>query len=96
MQDEAGLSAFGLLGALEEEEVEVWPQNWRAVKLFIAVSTQWRVGMGGATGLDYAAVAAAMDMQGIKKKARNRLFADVRIMEAAVLEMWSEKDNGRI
>ena len=58
--------------------------------LFMAVATQWRVGMGGATGLDYSAVAAVMDIQGVKPKKRAKMFEYIRIMEAAVLEIWAE------
>ena len=58
--------------------------------LFMAVATQWRVGMGGATGLDYSAVAAVMDIQGVKAKKRAKMFEHIRIMEAAVLEIWAE------
>lgn len=58
--------------------------------LFMAVATQWRVGMGGATGLDYSAVAAVMDIQGVKQKKRAKMFEHIRIMEAAVLEIWAE------
>lgn len=46
--------------------------------------------MGGATGLDYSAVAAVMDIQGVKPKKRAKMFEHIRIMEAAVLEMWAE------
>lgn len=78
----------------EEDAVGVWPCNWQAVQLFGAVSTQWRVGFGGAYGLDYQAVAAVMDMRGIKRKRRGALFDDIQIMEAEVLAMWREKENG--
>lgn len=70
--------------------MEVWPQNWPSVMLFMAVGTQWRVGMGGATGLDYSAVAAVMDIQGVKPKKRAKMLEHIRIMEAAVLEIWAE------
>ena len=70
--------------------MEVWPQNWPSVMLFMAVATQWRVGMGGATGLDYSAVAAVMDIQGVKPKKRAKMFEHIRIMEATVLEIWAE------
>ncbi|MFC3873320.1 DUF1799 domain-containing protein [Neisseria musculi] len=90
------MRAFGLTAAdFTEEQVEVWPCNRRAVELFIAVSTQWRVGFSGAYGLDYGAVAAVMDMQGIKRKSRRSLLRKIRLMEREVLSMWAERENGK-
>lgn len=71
-------------------EFGVWPENWPAVELFAAVSTQWRVGMAGATGLDYAAVRAAMEMQGVPPADWPARFGEVRIMERAALEVMRE------
>lgn len=47
--------------------VEVWPEHWDTLRLFLATSTQWRVvgTFGGVvhTGLDYSEVRAmAQDM----------------------------------
>lgn len=80
------------------EEVEtvqvVFEENWLALTVFIAVQTQWRIvaGMSGSmvTGLDYAALKGAMDMLGVSKKKRPQLFDDVRILEAAWLETYTE------
>lgn len=72
-------------------EFEVWPENWPALELFAAVSTQWRVGMAGATGLDYAGVLAAMEFYGVKPEERRARFEDLRIMERAALEAMAEK-----
>ena len=55
------------------------------------MQTQWRVGLGGATGLDYSAVAAVMHMQGTPRKERSELLALLRVMEAEVLEVWARK-----
>ncbi|HEZ1442680.1 TPA: DUF1799 domain-containing protein [Neisseria meningitidis] len=73
----------------EETTFGVWPCNWQAVQLFIGVSTQWRIGMSGATGLDYSAVAAVMECGNIKSKKRKALLEKVRLMELEVLSMWA-------
>lgn len=74
------------------EPVEVWPDNLPAVNLFISMSTQWRVGMGGATGLDYAALPAVMAMLCIEESERPQVFEDLRIMEsAAIVAMGKSK-----
>lgn len=73
--DETPLQALAAFGVSDDviEEVRqhlrleqaaatqpVWPQNWHAVKLFLALSTQWQVvgGFGAAlfAGLRYEAV----------------------------------------
>lgn len=71
----------------------VWPCNWPAVCLYCAAATQWRSGALGAYGLDYAALAAVMDMQGIEAADRAELFADVQVIEYEVLQIWSEKNH---
>ncbi len=72
-------------------EVEVYPENWLAVRLFSLLSTQWRVGMNGPTGLDYAALPAVLDLYGVKKKHRADAFEALRTMECEALRVWAEK-----
>ena len=94
--DEA-LAAFGLVrdGPLPAPaEIAVFPCNWKAVRLFHAMGTQWRVGMNGATGLDYRVLPLVAKAAGIKLK-RQRVI-EVQTMERAALAYWSEQSsNGR-
>lgn len=79
--------AYGL--TVEEASgppVEVWPDNLEAVNVFIAMSTQWRIGMAGPTGLDYTALAHTMRLCGVKAADRASVFAEVRTLEDAALE----------
>ena len=64
----------------------VWPDNAASVNVFIAMSTQWRAGMGGATGLDYSALPVVMRHAGIKRADQPAIFDDLRILEDAALE----------
>lgn len=57
-----------------------------AFDLFVAVRTQWRYGLAGPTGLDYASVRALMDLALPPDADRRRLLADLQVMEAAALE----------
>ncbi len=59
--------------------------------MFFALSTQWRVGMGGLTGLDYNALPALFSLLGIKKKSRRELFFGLREMERAALNVWADQ-----
>lgn len=75
-----------------DEPVEVWPDNDRAYLLFSFVQTQWRVGAGGATGLDYNVLFRKMDRMKLEPDDYDELEADIRAMEFAALERMNEKD----
>ena len=47
--------------------------------------------MSGATGLDYSALEPVMRLQGIKKRDQTEVFAGVRVMEIAALEVMRAK-----
>lgn len=73
-------------------EVEVWPDNWRAFTLFCDLQTQWRVGMGGATGLDYTALYPLLDRVAQSSDEWDDLFSDIRLLEREALAAMNEKD----
>jgi hypothetical protein len=78
---------------LAPEEIEIWPENWPAVEVFSAMLTQWRIGMGGPTGLDYAALPAVMDLLEVER--RTECFAGLQVMESEALEVFRLKSNGQ-
>ena len=47
--------------------------------------------MGGATGLDYPAVIALMDLYEVPQADRVQLMDDIRVMESAALAQMSVK-----
>jgi hypothetical protein len=75
-------------GELEKQFV-VYPCNADALRVFISMNTQWRVsaGMAGLSyiGFDYSALSEIWQRVGIAKCDRNRVFDQLRIMEAAAL-----------
>ena len=73
--------------------MKIWPDNVSSVNVFIAMSTQWRVGMNGATGLDYTAMPSVMKFTGVKKKDRSDVFNDVRTMEDAALTQMQKNNS---
>ncbi|MCW2272374.1 hypothetical protein CQ065_06755 [Pseudomonas sp. MYb187] len=75
---------------LPEEEVEVWADAWPAFRLFEAMSTQWRTGMGGPSGLDYSIIPAVASMLGIKRRDLPDIFPDLRVLEAEALAVMAE------
>jgi hypothetical protein len=83
--EEAAL--FGL--TVEEASgppVEVWPDNFLPVNVFMSMTTQWRIGMNGVTGLDYSALEPVMRMMGVSRKKWPEVFQDIGIMEGAAME----------
>lgn len=91
--DEA-LAAFGLVQERPPEAPPVfhlWPEHLPALALWSDVQTQWRVGMAGPTGLDYAGVRASPAFVALRRSKREKVFADLCIMEAAALQAWRDK-----
>jgi hypothetical protein len=72
--------------AMKNRVVEVWPENWQTFRLFYDLQTQWRIGFGGATGLDYGVLYRDLDDLGITGEERLRVKADLRAMEQAALD----------
>lgn len=68
---------------------EVIPEAWDAVEVFLFVQTQWRVDSGCIVGLDYNAVKWVFDLLEVKKPVE--LLADLRVIEAKVVETFSKK-----
>lgn len=73
------------------DDIGVWPENWPAFTLFADMQTQWRISMGGPTGLDYPALFALMDLHGVAPDDKRQLFADVQVLEASALAQMNKK-----
>lgn len=93
--DEA-LAAWGLVrdesSKLQlDDTFALWPECLEIFLIWQSIQTQWRSGMGGATGLDYAGVQAYMALRGIANKKRPELFSALQVMETATLKEWHKK-----
>lgn len=75
---------------IEVEEVDVCPDAWPAFCLFEAMGTQWRLGNGGPSGLDYTAIPTTASMLSIKRRDLDDIFPDLRIMELEALAVMAE------
>ena len=80
---------------VEDDDVtEVWDVNWRAVIIFMACVTQWRVAASASAwlhlGLDYAGVEVAMRQLMPAEPDPHAIFADVLVMESAALPVLNE------
>lgn len=95
----AAAAAFGIPAAevaalikAEPDQCLIWPENLPAAQLFAKLLTQWRVGMGGLVGLDYAAVPLAGQCLGLRRGALRRALAGVQVMEAEALAWAREQE----
>lgn len=74
------------------EDYEVWPENWDAVRAFLAAETQWRAAIGPAAmiwlGLDYAGLDTVLTRK--FPAADAAMFDDLRRMEAEALAVFDE------
>ena len=75
-----------------DDDVTLWPEHHQAWGLFLALRTQWRLGvMGGWLGLDYAAAECVMRMHKIKDM--RRALAQLQVMEFAALKVLNAADD---
>jgi hypothetical protein len=96
---DAALQAFGLQRAeaaadapdAGAECVYLWPELVPLWQLWGRVQTQWRTGMAGATGLDYAGVRAALPLCGVPRRKWRELFTGLQLLESEVLQVWAER-----
>jgi hypothetical protein len=75
----------------DQANLPILPENWPAVSVFTAMSTQWRrAGMSGVpVGLDYAAlpaVCAALD-----HRLDGELLTRITMIECAALAVMAER-----
>jgi len=68
----------------------VWPENAPSVELFQRISTQWRHGFAGPSGLDYTALYPVMAHMGLHGRAWFDALDDIRVMELAALTQMAE------
>lgn len=77
-----------------EAPFEVWPENVTAIAVFRAMSTQWNVGMSGATGLRYEALPLVLRLHSVPRAEWQDVFDGVRVMETEALSIWRERAHG--
>lgn len=89
----AGLGLGAHDGAAPQRVEYLWPDNLPAWHAWQRVGTQWRTGVAGPTGLDYAGVRACLDELDIEggPAARREIFAAIQAAEIATLEVWAER-----
>jgi hypothetical protein len=74
-----------------QEPFELWPENWPAFELFCSLSTQWRTGVGGRTGLDYNVLFRLLDDRQLERPEWQQLFRDVQFIEGEALTFFNQQ-----
>jgi len=85
------MAGANIFAHAQEKEILVWPGNELAFSTFSRLSTQWRVGMNGATGLDYTAVLAFIRALRLPRDRADALFGDLQVMEGEALAVMAEQ-----
>lgn len=62
-------------------------------KVFEHLTTQWRVGFAGATGLDYGVLPSVLRLLGMPRVEWPCLFKDIRVMERGALHHMRAQAN---
>ncbi|SOE00683.1 DUF1799 domain-containing protein [Caenispirillum bisanense] len=75
--------------AAATDHVATWPENWPALRIFLASATQWRVAHGGRSGLDYPAVEWVAKRHGIEIDAD--CLDRLQVLETTALEVWADQ-----
>ena len=70
----------------------VWPENRQAVRVFIAMSTQWLCGPAGYIGLSFPSLAEVWRRLKVPPAERDAVFHDLRVLEAAALNEMHKGD----
>jgi hypothetical protein len=73
---------------LQPVEYEVWPEHEDAVMVFLRCQTQWRVGSGGVTGLDYGVILQMMALYDVPERAK--VMEDLQVMESRAIELFGK------
>lgn len=77
------------------EAIGVWPENWETWTVFLGLSNPWRYlsGMGGAVivGLDATEVLSSLELQGIKKKRRPKIFEGLKVIADTAIPILNAK-----
>ena len=81
-----------MLDAAPGEDVAyLWPENLDAWRHWCGVQTQWRVGVAGRTGLDYAAVCAYLALHEPAAERQRDHLAGIQAAEWASLQVWADQ-----
>lgn len=70
----------------------LWPESIPLWNLWHRVQTQWRIGLAGREGLDYAGLSAYLhEVARIKPRHFDATFSALQAMERVALDAWASQ-----
>lgn len=69
----------------------MWPEHYQAFDVFYSLQTQWRVGFGGPTGLDYGVLHQKLARLNLPPEEVDLLELDIQVMERAALSAMNDQ-----
>lgn len=89
---------LGLTPALVADQyyIDVWPDTEPSILLFIDLSTQWRTGPSGISGLDYGPLPFVMRLRAVPRARQAAVFDDLRVMEGETLRALAEESKKEV
>lgn len=90
VENSAALFGLQVVDVAPDADMLVWAENWPVFELFYLMRTQWRMGWGGAVGLDYAALPTWCKPGNGGRRGRAMLEA-LQVMEAEALCVFASQ-----
>lgn len=69
-----------------EPVIDVWPENWEPIQLFLRYWTQWRMGFNGPVGLDYGPILHDLDRRNLTAERFDEMMDAIRLIESVAID----------
>ena len=80
----------------QDDNFEVWDENWEAVMMFLRMQTQWTTSMAGYVGLKYEVLlgyGGLFDLYNVED--RRDVLERLQILEATALSELRKRSDGK-
>ena len=80
----------------QDDDFEVWDENWEAVMMFLRMQTQWTTSMAGYVGLKYEVLLGSgglFDLYNVED--RRDVLERLQILEATALSELRKRSDGK-
>ena len=71
--------------------MDLWPDNWPALNLYLKVNSQWRTGFNGPVALDYNVVLHLIDRMRLSDADYDDLLGSMRVIEKTACPLLQPK-----
>lgn len=78
------------LPAVKQTHLDVWPENWPALCVFLRLQNQWTVGNSGAIGLNYSSLQLWLGIEDVPRADWWQVTQDMQTLESETLRLMRE------